>query len=347
MQPIKTALCSFGMSGWVFHAPFIHLHNGFELYAVWERTKNTAVKKYPSIKTFRSYQEILNDSSIELIIVNTPNYTHYELSKQALLAGKNVVIEKPFTVSVKEGEELISLAQQKQKVISVYHNRRFDSDYRTIQKVLSENLLGEVVEAEFHFDRFSESLSYKLHKETPGLGTGSLYDLGSHLIDQAIQLFGMPEAIFADIQAIRPISKVDDYFELILYYGNKRVRIHSTYVAREASIGYIFHGIKGSFIKPKTNVQEIALSNKQKPNEANWGVENENEWGLLHTEINGAIVREIVPSLNGQYMDYYEGIYNAIRNNQPPPVLATEALLVIKIIELAYQSSKEKRVIVL
>ncbi len=346
MHKIKTALCSFGMSGWVFHAPFIHLHDGFELYAVLERTKNLAQEKYPNIITYRTYEELLADDSIELVIVNTPNITHYSLAKQALEANKHVVVEKPFTITVEEGEELIQLAKEKNKQLSVYQNRRFDSDYLTIQDVLNKKLLGEIVEAEFHFDRYSEVLSYKVHKETPGKGTGNLYDLGSHLIDQAIQLFGYPESVFADITAIRAISKVDDYFELILFYKNNlRVRIHSTYLAREASIGYIFHGTKGSFIKPKTNVQELALVNHQQPNAANWGIEPEEEWGLLHTEINGEIIRKKIPSLAGQYMNYYEGIYHAITSQKPLPVSASEALLVVKVIEASYKSNEEKRVV--
>ena len=345
MRKIKTALCSFGMSGWVFHAPFIDLHEGFELYAVWERSKNLAQEKYAAILTYRTYEELLADASIELVVVNTPNYTHFDLAKKALQAGKHVIVEKPFTITVAEGEELIALAKDKNKLISVYQNRRFDSDYLTIKDVLDKKLLGEVVEAEFRFDRYSEILSYKIHKETPGAGTGNLYDLGSHLIDQALQLFGWPKAVFADIFAIRAISKVDDYFELILFYDKLRIRIHSIYLAREASIGYIFHGTKGSFIKPKTNVQEIALVNHQKPNAPNWGVEPEEDWGLLHTEIDGEIVREKIPSLSGHYMNYYEGVYNAIVNNLPLPVQADEALAVVKIIEAAYKSNAAKKVV--
>jgi predicted dehydrogenase len=345
MKKIKAALCSFGMSGWVFHAPFLDLHEGFELYAVWERSKNLAQEKYPTIITYRTYEELLNDAAIELIVVNTPNYTHFDLAKRALEAGKHVIVEKPFSITVKECETLIALAAEKKKHISVYQNRRWDSDYLTCKDVLDKKLLGEIVEAEIHFDRFSETLSYKIHKETPGAGSGNLYDLGSHLIDQAVQLFGLPNAVFADITAIRAISKVDDYFELIMFFDKLRVRIHSTYLAREASVGYIFHGTKGSFIKPKTNVQEAALVAGNKPNESEWGKELEADWGLLHTEINGEIIRKKVPSLAGHYLNYYEGVYQAIVNDKPLPVTAQEGLYVVKIIEAAYLSNTEKRVV--
>lgn len=345
MTPIKTALCSFGMSGWVFHAPFLQVHPGFELYAVWERSKNLAEQKYPGTITYRTLEELLADENIELVVVNTPNYTHYEYAKMALLAGKHVIVEKPFTVTSAEGTELIALAASQQRLLSVYHNRRYDSDFRTIKKILEEGWLGNMVEAEFHYDRFKEELSPKMHKEVPGPGTGALYDLGSHLIDQALQLFGAPQALFADITIMRPVSKVDDYFELLLYYPSFRVRLKSSYQVREALPGYVLHGSKGSFIKPKTDVQEGMLQSGALPNIPNWGTEPESERGLLHVEKDGEIIREHVPSLQGNYLDYYEGIYQSLRQNKPAPVSAEDGLKVIRIIEAAIESSREHRVV--
>ena len=171
MQKINTALLSFGMSGWVFHAPFITLDPHFALTAVWERSKKLVAEKYPGITSYQTLDELLNDDTIELVIVNTPNYTHYEYSKKALLAGKNIVVEKPFTVTVDEGEELIALAKEKKLMISVYQNRRYDSDFKTIKKILDEGSLGEIVEAEFQFMRYSEQIGPKIHKEQPGPGT--------------------------------------------------------------------------------------------------------------------------------------------------------------------------------
>lgn len=344
-SPIKTALCSFGMSGLVFHSPFLSINPGFNFYAVWERTKNEAAKKFPNVITYRSLEEMLADELVELVIVNTPNSTHYEYAKKALDAGKHVIVEKPFTVNVKEAEELITLAKKQKKLLSVYQNRRYDSDYKTIKKVLDKKLLGEVVEAEFHFDRFREELSPKQHKEIPGPGTGVLYDLGAHIIDQALQLFGIPEKVFADIRAIRPVSKVDDYFEVLLYYPNLRVRLKASYSVKEALPGYILHGLKGSFIKPKTDVQETLLQAGNIPGGKDWGTEPETEKGLLHTEIDGKEVRKYIDSERGNYDDYYSGIYDAIRNNKPLPVTAEEGKNVIRIIETAFESSKAQRVI--
>jgi len=345
MQPINTALLSFGMSGQVFHAPFLQVHEGFNLYAVWERTKVLAQQKYASIKTYRLLEDLLNDDLIELVVVNTPSGTHYQYAKQCLQANKNVIVEKPFTATVEEGEELIQLAKEKNKLLSVYQNRRYDSDYKALKKIVDEDWLGEIVEAEFHYDRFGDELSYKVHKETPGPAVGVVYDLGSHLIDQALQLFGMPDAVFADIRTLRSLSKVDDYFEILLYYKKLRVRLHSSYMVREPLPAYVLHGRKGSFIKAKTDVQEVALQSGKIPNTPDWGTEQENEKGFLHTEKDGKIIKEYISSEQGNYMQYYNGIYNALRKQQPLPVTAEEGLNVIRIITAAYKSNEQKKVI--
>jgi len=345
IQPINTAILSYGMSGRLFHAPFIHVLEGFQFYTVWERSKNLAQEKYSDVKTFKILEELLADATIELVIVNTPNYTHYEYAKKALEADKHVIVEKPFVAEVKEGEELIALANKKNKILSVYQNRRFDSDYKTVKKIVEEAWLGKIVEAEFHFDRFKEEIGPKKHKETPGPGTGSLYDLGSHIIDQALQLFVWPQAVFADIRIIRPLSQVDDYFEVLLYYQDMRVRLHTSYLAREALPGYILHGTKGSFLKAKTNVQEEALDKEILPGNDDWGVEPESEKGLLHTEKYGQVIKKYISSERGNYGDYFTEIYKAIRENGKVPVTAEEGLNVIRIINAAFKSSEEKKVI--
>lgn len=345
MLPIKTALLSFGMSGQVFHAPFLHQHNGFEFYRVWERSKKLAESTYPGVKSSSTFEEILHDKEVELVIVNTPNSTHFAYAKKALLAGKHVIVEKPFTVYVNEAEELIQLAKENNLKLSVYHNRRYDSDYKAVKKVVDEKLLGQIVEAEFHFDRFKEEISPKVHKETPGPGTGALYDLGSHLIDQALQLFGMPDAVFADIRTVRKVSKVDDYFEVLMYYPDLRVRLHSSYLVREPLPAYILHGTKGSFIKAKTDVQESALQQGKIPGGMDWGKEPEALKGLLHTEINGKIIHELIPSFHGNYMDYFEGIHQSVRMNEPMPVNARDGLQVIRIIEAATDASRQGKLV--
>ena len=341
--PINTALCSFGMSGKVFHAPFISANEKFNFYGVLERTKNLAQNKFPNVKTFRTLEEMLADLTIELVIINTPSVTHYDLAKQVIKAGKNLIVEKPFTATVAQAEELILLAKEKNVKLSVYHNRRYDSDFKTVKKILDEGLLGKMVDAEIHYDRFDPKLSQKVHKETPTAAVGNLYDLGSHLIDQALVLFGLPNAVYADLDTCRPNSKVEDYFDIKLYYDAHRVILKSSYFVREALPGNIFHGTKGSFIKSKADVQEKELQEGKIPGTKDWGIEPHDEKGLLHTEIDGKIIREHIPSLNGNYMEYYDGIYDAIRNNKSVPVSGTEGMNVIKVIEAAIKSNKEKK----
>ena len=220
----------------------------------------------------------------------------------------------------------------------------YDSDYKTVKKVIEEGWLGEIVEAEIHYDRFNPALSPKAHKETPGPAVGVVYDLGSHLIDQAVYLFGMPEAVFADIFSMRPGSQVDDYLEILLYYPTFRVRLKATYFAKEPQ-GFIIHGRKGSFIKSRADVQETALQSGEKPGSTGWGTEPESERGFLHTEKDGKVIRELIPTLQGNYYDYYDAVYKALTGESSSAVTGEDGLNVVKIIEAAYLSNKEKRIV--
>lgn len=342
---IKTGICSYGMSGNIFHAPFIHVHPGFAFTAVVERSKHQAQERYPEVKVYKSVEDMLQDASLELVIVNTPNYTHYEYAKAALNAGKHVIVEKPFTVKSEEGQELTALAKSKNLLLSVYHNRRFDSDFKIVRQVIDSGDLGDILEAEIHYDRFREELSYKKHKETALPGTGGLYDLGSHLVDQALQLFGMPDALWADIRIIRKESLVDDYFELVFFYDKLRVRLKSNYLVREPFPSYQFHGRKGSFIKTKADTQETMLQQGLLPGAMGWGVEGVHEWGLLHTEKDGEVIRKYLPSPKSNYLEYFDGMHAAITQGAPVPVKPEEAVDVIRIIETAFESSKTRQVI--
>ncbi|HLI93085.1 MAG TPA: Gfo/Idh/MocA family oxidoreductase [Puia sp.] len=345
MTPLNTAICSFGMSGRVFHAPFLDASPYFQLYSVWEREKNLAAQIYPGVKVRRTLEALLADDEVELVIVNTPNYTHYDYTKQALLAGKHVIVEKPFTVTEAEGLELIALAKKTGKKLTSFQSRRFDSDYRTVKRIVDSGVLGDIVEAEFHYDRFTPTLSPKVHKETAGPGRGLLYDLGSHLIDQALQLFGDPDEVFADFMVIREHSIVDDYTEVLLYYPRMRVRLKSSYLVREPLPSYSLFGHKGTFLKSRTDVQERRLLAGEKPGGPDWGVEPETERGLLHTEKDGRVIREYVPTERGNYMDFFTGVYEAIRNGKPLPVTAEQGVRIIRVIEKAYQSRDERRIV--
>ncbi len=345
MLPIKTAILSFGMSGRIFQAPFIHLHPGFELTGIWERSQSASLEFYPGIRIYRSLEEILADNNIELVIVNTPTGTHFDYAKKVLEAGKHAVVEKAFTTTLEEARILKELAEKNNLVLSVFQNRRWDSDFKTVQKVIREGWLGEIMEAEIHFDRFKDELSPKAHKETPLPGAGILNDLGPHLIDQALLLFGMPDFVFADLRLTRPGSKVDDYFEILLYYPMLRVRLKAGYQVREPFPAYVIHGRKGSFLKNRADVQEAQLMLNHTPNLTDWGTEPESEQGLLHTEKDGQIIRQRIPTLQGNYYDYFEGIFQSIRNHQPVIVSANDGMAVMSVIEKCFQSSMQKKAI--
>ncbi len=333
------------MSGKVFHAPFLEAHGGYELAGAWERSKKEITTHYPKAKSYASLDAVLQDDRIELVIVNTPTHTHFDYAKKALLAGKHLVVEKAFTTTVAEAEALKSLAAKQNKQLAVFQNRRWDSDFKTVQQVLNSGKLGDIVEVTFSFERFNPLLSAKLHKETPGPGAGIVNDLGPHLIDQALLLFGMPDAAFADIMITREHSRVDDYFEILLYYPKHRVRLRAGYFIKEPAPAYILHGRKGSFVKARSDKQEARLLAGEKPTQADWGIESESEYGILHYLKEGETVRDKIPTLAGNYLSFYEGIHRSIIHNEALPETAQDGINVMKIIEAAFRSTEGKTVI--
>lgn len=342
MQKIKTALLSYGMSGKVFQAPFLEFHPGFELVGSWERSKQLIQLDYPDVKSFTTLDEVLQ-SDVDLVIVNTPVATHFEYAKQVLLAGKHAVVEKAFTTTVAEAQELTTLAKEKGLKLSVFQNRRWDSDFKTVQQVVSSKVLGELVEAEIHFDRYNPLLSPKGHKETANAGAGILKDLGPHIIDQALCLFGFPQRVFADIRITRENSLVDDWFDILLYYPDFRVRLKASFFVREANPAYVIQGKKGSFLKPRGDVQEDELKLGKKPNLDSWGKEPKELEGFLHTEMDGEIIKKKTPTLQGNYYSFFDGVYQSIINDLPEPVNAQDGTHVMQIIEASIQSSEQKK----
>ncbi|AWI27190.1 Gfo/Idh/MocA family oxidoreductase [Flavobacterium pallidum] len=339
MRKIKTALLSYGMSGKVFHAPFLSDHPGFELLGSWERSHKHIHADYPETKSYATPEALLEDHP-DLVVVNTPVATHFEYAKKMLLAGKHVLVEKSFTATVAEAKELQLIAKEKGLKLAVFHNRRWDSDFLTVKDVVSKNMLGDIVEAEFHFDRYNPTLSPKLHKETVNSGSGVLKDLGSHLIDQALFLFGMPNAVFSDIRITRPKSLVDDCFDLLLYYENLRVRLKAGFFVREMVPSFVVHGKNGSFLKPRGDVQEEDLKLGKHVSARDWGTEPRSKEGLLHTEFDGKIIREFLPTLHGNYYDFFAALYESITEDKPEPVTAQDGVNVMIIIEAAIKSSE-------
>jgi len=345
MQIIKTGICSYGMSGKLFHAPFIGNHPGFELSAIVERHNNDSRERYPQSKLYRSVEELLADDSIQLIVVNTPTHLHFENVKAALMAGKNVVVEKPFTITVKEAEELRDLAGRKNLFLSIYQNRRYDGDYWAVRNVIEKKLLGDLREVEIRYDRYRPSYGGKPHKEGDLPGAGIIYDLSPHLVDQALQLFGWPQALFADVWKMREDVVPPDYFEILFYYPKLRVRLKATCIARETIPAYSLHGMKGSFLQQRSDLQEVQLNAGAVPSLDSWCPPPAQPDGLLHTEINGEIVHSHLTSTPGNYMGYYDDVYKALTGDAPNPVPAEDGIKTIRIITAALQSAREGRVI--
>jgi predicted dehydrogenase len=342
---INTAIIGFGLSGRVFHAPFIHTHPGFRLKTVVERNGDTASQIYPGIKIVKDYKELVKDNSIELVVIATPNIFHFEQAKRLLEAGKDVVIEKPFTPTSAEADELIAIAERTGKKIFVYQNRRWDGDFKTIQKVVYQGYLGEVLEYEAHFDRFAPGARRSAWRDEPLPAGGVLYDLGSHLIDQALVLFGLPQTVFADIRMQREESLVDDYFEINLNYKRLKVTLKASVFVREPGPRYIIHGTKGSFVKYGIDPQEEMLKEGLMPDAKDWGKEDPDYWGILNTEMHRQQFYGNIETEPGNYMGFYDNVYDVIARGAEKFVLSEEARNVIRIIELAFESSRKGAII--
>ncbi|MCA6068873.1 Gfo/Idh/MocA family oxidoreductase [Chryseobacterium sp. RG1] len=349
MQLVKVGLCAFGMSGKVFHAPFLKEHPGFFMSAVVERSKEESKEKYPDAVIYRSVEEMLNNSDVELVVVNTPVQTHFEYAKMALNAGKNVIVEKPFTVTLAEAEALVKLADEKGLFLSVYQNRRFDRDYLQVQKIIQDKKIGNLKEVEIRFDRFRTEASGKQHKENPEqTGSGSLHDLGSHLIDQATQFFGSPQKLFADIFSMKGKEFANDYFEILLFYPNElRVRLKSSVFSKEAHYAYIFHGDKGSFLQERTDDQENELVAGAIPEYGKeWTKPLQEADGILNfINENSETERILTYSEAGNYMNYYQQIYEYMVFGYALPSPGQEVIQNMKIIEAAEESAKEGKII--
>lgn len=345
-QIVKVGVVGFGISAKVFHLPFINtLPEHFELKSILQRKGDEAQQAYSAVKIERSIEALVSDPEIDLIVITTPNDTHFPYTKMALGASKHVALEKPFTNTTAEAKALVDIAAASGKVLSVYQNRRYVSDFRTIKEILDKKLLGDIHEFEAHYDRYRAEARPTAWREAPLAGSGILYDLGAHIIDQVLYFFGMPKFITADIRLQRPHARVDDFFNIWLDYGFNKVILHAGMLVREQGPRYMIQGIKGSFIKYGEDPQEARLRAGELPLGEDWGAEPEDIYGLIHTEIDGKIVKQKYPSLKGSYTDYYLDLYESIVNGKPVKQKPEHGYNTIRIMELAIQSSAEKRTI--
>ncbi len=345
IHPIKTGIASYGMSGLVFHAPLLHVNPGFEMMKIVERSYKGSKERYPDVHVVRSIEELIEDEHLELIIVNTPDATHFDYCKKALEAGKHVVVEKPFTMNSEEAEKLIALAKKQNRLLSVFQNRRWDGDYLTVKKVIQEKLLGRLISFESHFDRYRNFIQPNTWKEERNTGAEIVYNLGAHMIDQAYDLFGKPTSVFAEIGIQRTDGKVDDFYNIVLKYDELQVNLKSSYLVREEGPRYIVHGTEGSFLKRGLDPQESDLKAGRYPDELDWGMEPKKLWGKLNSEVNGLHFTGRIETIPGNYQAYYDNIYEVIRNGAELIVKPEQSLDVIRIIEAAIESNQSGKLV--
>ncbi len=341
---VKTALLSYGMSGRLFHAPFLKAHQGFILHGCWERKPGHFKKDFPEARIYQSLDEVLDDPETALVIVNTPNATHFDYAAKALAANKHVLVEKPLTLNAGEAIVLKELAGRNNKLLSVYHNRRWDGDFITVKKIIDSGSIGTVVSAELHADRYRPALSSKIHKENAEPGAGLLLDWGPHMADQAMQLFGMPQRVFCHTAITRPGSVVDDLFDITLFYPKHTVRLKSSFFVMHSPASFLLHGTKGSYIQQRSNIQEIQLNAGKSPMDDDFGIDPIK--GLLHQQDDsGNMISKEVPLSGGNYLEFYNRLFNAIRFGEPLPVSTEEAIGVMKILDAAAESNHTGKIV--
>ena len=341
---LNVGIVGFGLSGQVFHAPFIDVNPHFKLHTI-ITTGTLAAEKYPSVQIIASFENLLANPNIDMVIICSPNSLHYPQAKAALHAGKHVIVEKPFTVNSEEAKSLIEIAQESGKYVFPFHNRRWDSDYLTLKHIIAEGYLEKIVDYESRFDRFTPQISRAFWKYQQEEGGGTLFDLGIHLIDQAVSLFGAPEGVFARLFNQREGSVTDDSFDLKLIYPDLNVTLKAGVFVKEPGPRFHVHGRSGSYVKYGLDTQEAMLRKGKKPGSKGYGIEPASQRGILNTATYGNTFRGRYENLPGNYMSFFDNVYSVIVNGADTIVKPEDALMNIRIIEAARVSDKEQRII--
>ena len=339
---IKTAIIGYGFAAKTFHEPFLRALDGFELVAASGSNASDAKQHWPQMGAFHHYQEILESSEAQLFIVTTPNDSHFEISQALLKAGKHVILDKPACTSSAQLKELIRLDNESSGSVSIFHNRRWDGDFLTLKKLLGAGKLGEIRRFESHFDRARPTPKTRW-RELPGEGAGIWFDLGPHLIDQALQLFGKPSAVTADIRILREGASVDDYFDVLLHYSDKVVKLHSSPFCFGRPLRYDIQGTRGRFVKYAMDPQETQLINGKAFSIPSWAADEFANFGRLHNEIGD----ERVPTELGSYAQFFELVRRFIQGTAENPVPLNSVVDQIAIIEAGFSSSIERKSIAL
>ncbi|MHA0863292.1 oxidoreductase [Enterobacter wuhouensis] len=336
---IRVGLIGYGYAGKTFHAPLIAGTPGMTLAAVSSSDAAKVHADWSNVPVVSEPKHLFNDPNIDLIVIPTPNDTHFPLAKAALEAGKHVVVDKPFTVTLSQARELEALAKSLGRLLSVFHNRRWDSDFLTVKALLSEGTLGEIAYFESHFDRYRPQVRNRW-REQAGPGSGIWYDLAPHLLDQAVNLFGLPVSMTVDLAQLRPGAQATDYFHAVLSYPQRRIILHGTMLAAAESARYILHGTRGSYVKFGLDPQEDRLKNGERLPQEDWGYDMRD--GVVTRAEGETLVEETLLTLPGNYPAYYAAIRDALNGSGENPVPASQAIQIMELIELGIESAKHR-----
>lgn len=336
---IRVGLIGYGYASKTFHAPLISGTPGMTLAAVASSDENKVHADWPAMPVVSGPERILNDPNIDLVVIPTPNDTHFPLAKAALEAGKHVVVDKPFTVTLSQARELEALAKSGGRLLSVFHNRRWDSDFLTVKALINEGLLGEVGYFESHFDRYRPQVRNRW-REQGGPGSGIWYDLAPHLLDQVVNLFGLPVSMQVDLAQLRPGSQSTDYFHAVLAWPQRRVVLHGTLVAAAETARFIIQGSRGSYVKYGLDPQEERLKSGERLPQEDWGYDMRD--GVLTRAEGEDITEESWLTLPGNYPAYYAAIRDALNGSGTNPVPASQAIQIMELIEFGLESARHR-----
>jgi len=337
---LKVALVGYGFAGKTFHAPFIAAVEGLQLSCIISSDAAKVHRDWPGVTVLSTIDEACADPTIGLIVIATPNTSHFELAQKSLAAGKHIVVDKPFTLTVADAEKLLAQAAAAHRVLSVFQNRRWDSDFIDLRNLLRQGSLGEVMHFESHYDRYRPDVRRRW-REIPGPGSGIWFDLGPHLVDQVLNLFGPPDAIFADLAAQRKGGETVDYFHILMRYGSRRVIVHGESFVSADLPRFAVHGTLGSYVKYGMDTQEDALKRGEKPGGPDWGVDTRP--GMLYAWKDGKLRESVVPTSRGNYAGYYGAVRDAILHGTANPTTPQDVLGVMTVLETAVRSSEERR----
>ena len=339
---IRVGLVGFGMAGRVFHGPLISSVEGLALSAVVERHTNEAKERYPWITTHRSLEAMLADKSLGLLVVATPSGTHFDVAQRAIDAGFNVVVDKPMAARSDQIAVLMASARKRGVLLIPFHNRRFDGDFLTVEKLLHDGTLGRLVQMESRMDRWSPGATRRPWKDEPEQGGGVLLDLGTHLVDQALALFGNPMAVGAEVLRERDGEGANDAFTIRLRYLGLRVTLEANALSSPAGPRFVVRGTRGNFRKKGVDPQEAALNKITRIAAEDWGQESSTAWGMLHVDVEGGKVTRPLATLPGDYRRFYAGVRDTLESKAKPPVTAADAWRTARVLEWA-QGSAETR----